>query len=116
MQKHRDIPSQLPAIQPAQIQDTSWIQTNEIPAVRPGLSTWDKVQQQQQRAPVTPIPRTWQDELPKSNHQRNLPVFRETLDPEKVAARITWIAMVAFSGLIIAICLIKVVLMVVFAK
>lgn len=96
---------------PAQIRpsDSSWIQTNEIPAIRPGLSTWDRMQQPKISAPVTP---NWHEELPKSNHQRNLPVFREPLDYEKIAARITWLCLGIFALILMLMCMGKIIQMV----
>jgi hypothetical protein len=58
----------------------------------------------------------WQSGLPKPRAQQDLPVFREPLDLEKVAARMTWVCMGLFALVVTLICMGKVVLMVLALK
>jgi hypothetical protein len=58
----------------------------------------------------------WQSSVPKPRAQQDLPVFRDPLDPEKIAARVTWLCMGLFALAVTLICMVKVVLMVMALK
>jgi len=80
--------------------DPSWADTGEMP-VAPGLATWDQIQRKEKAQKPN-----WHDGLPKPAYQQDLPIiFKEPLDPEKLAARITWICLGTFALLIMLICM-----------
>jgi len=81
----------------------------EIPAIP--KSSLHPSWYEQKNTPI-PIQANWQVTQPKPRYQQDIPIWRESLDLEKVAARLTWLCMGLFALVVMLVCMGKIVMMV----